>query len=404
MAAVTDHEIRLLRPDEYRAAADVFRAALHVPPVSDEDAEYLPRTHQPERAYGAFEGDRVIGTTRSFDSRLVVPGGGSVPLTAVTSVGVRADRTRRGVLSELLRAQLGAAARRGDTAASLHASEGLIYGRFGFGVATRAQTTRVVRARARFVTSAPDGGEVELLDPHRERDRMAEIHRSLGLARPGAMSRPEAWWVGIGRMLRRESGPFATVVHSGESGPDGLATYRVERAPGESPAVLRIEDMQASSVAAASALWRFLLSVDLVDEVAARARPLDEPLDVMLTDPRACGVEAVRDETWLRLLDVPSALAARTYGPGRPVVVEVTDPLLERNSGRYAVSADGAEATGTGPQLRLGVDALAMLYLGDRTATALADAGRVEVLDPAALGEADRLFTTLVSPWCGTFF
>lgn len=405
MAVVTDYEIRLLRPDEFRAAAEVFRASLHLPAPSDEEWERVAGTFQPERGYGAFEGDRVIGTTRGFDAELVVPGGGRVPMDGVTSVGVRADRTRQGVLTELMRAQLTDCAARGDVAAALRASEAVIYGRFGYGIASRTRSCTVSRARARFTEQAPAGGETELLDPLRDLDRIADAHRELTLHRAGMMSRPQRWWNGYQAHLHRDTGPFVTVVHRGAAGVDGFATYTVERPIGGGGAsVMRVDDMQVGSVEAVAGLWRFLLSVDLVGEVRCRARPVDEPLELMLQDPRACTVDGVRDETWLRLLDVPAALAARTYGPGRPVVIEVVDRLLERNSGSYAISQDGAEPTTGSPALRMDVATLASLYLGDRRATELAETGGVEVLDVSALPEADLLFATLRSPWCGTFY
>lgn len=197
---------------------------------------------------------------------------------------------------------------------------------------------------------------------------------------------------------------MVTALHRGVSGVDGFATYSVARAPDRSPAVLTVDDLHADSDSAYAGLWRFLLSVDLVDEVSVRARPMDDPLELMLADPRACAVEAVRDETWLRLLDVPRALAERRYGTGEPVVIEVVDRMLEANSGTYRVASDGAERSGEDPQLRMDVDTLAALYLGDRTASGLARAGRIRVLDAAALPAADQLFVTPESPWCGTFF
>lgn len=99
----------------------------------------------------------------------------------------------------------------------------------------------------------------------------------------------------------------------------------------------------------------------------------------------------------------PAAFAARTY-TGAPVVLEVADPLLPRNSGCYRVSDDGVTSTTDPADLRLGVDTLAMLYLGAWTASTLAAAGRVEANSAAALADADRLFGTRVVSWCGTFF
>jgi predicted acetyltransferase len=85
-------------------------------------------------------------------------------------------------------------------------------------------------------------------------------------------------------------------------------------------------------------------------------------------------------------------------------VIEVDDPALSGNSGRYLVSEDGVSRTGAPAELRLGVDSLAMLYLGTWKASSLAMAGRVESLTPEVLTKADSLFGTHVAAWCGTFF
>lgn len=101
---------------------------------------------------------------------------------------------------------------------------------------------------------------------------------------------------------------------------------------------------------------------------------------------------------------VRAALSARRFhGEGR-VVIEVSDPLLPANSGRYALSRDGVIDTDEPPLLRAGVDALAMMYLGTWQASSLVGAGVVEVVDPAAVAVAERLLATDVPAWCGTFF
>src|ERR1700710_1576029 len=109
---MTDHTIRPLGSGEIRAAGDLFRSTLHGKPPSDEQWAYGEGAYQPGRTLGAFATE-LIGTARSFDSELLVPGGRWLPMAAVTGVGVRADRTRRGVLAELMRTQLGEFAERG---------------------------------------------------------------------------------------------------------------------------------------------------------------------------------------------------------------------------------------------------------------------------------------------------
>lgn len=394
--------MRPLRPDETRAAADLFRVALHVPPVKDEDWPYAERMYQPGRTLGAFDTE-LIGTARSFDAELTVPGGRRVPFAAVTGVGVRSDRTRRGVLSQLMRTQLADAAERGFPLAALYASEGPIYGRFGYGIATRALNHRIDPRRAVLRPEVPSGGEVELLSGDAALERLPEVYAALPHYRPGMMTRPVHWWAGFERHWRRAETPLAAIVHNGPDGPDGFATYSVQRQSWRDPSTMDVTNLYAASDEAFAGLWRYLLSVDLVDTIQAEDRPLDEPTSLLFTDPRVCEVTAVTDDLWLRLADVPAALAARTY-EGEPVVLEVTDPVLEGNSGRYRVGPDGVERTSDPAELRLGVDALAMLYFGGWPASALVAAGRVQVAEASAVTRAEGLFATRPSAWCGTHF
>ncbi|WP_158883831.1 GNAT family N-acetyltransferase [Amycolatopsis anabasis] len=401
---MTDFAVRTIDPEEQRAAAGLFMEALHRPAsVTNEEWARLKDAFQPGRTLAAFD-PRMIGTARSFDAELTVPGGSTAPAAAVTGVGVRADRTRRGVLTELMRVQLTELRERAVPLAILLATEGEIYGRYGYGVATQGRWSTIDRRRARFRPEVPTGGEVELLDSADAVARLPEIYAALGAGRPGRMTRPDYWWAAFEVIQRRANPLMRSVIHHGPDGPDGFAIYSVEGAEPGKPGVLEVSSLHAAGDAASADLWRFLLSVDLVDRVRVRSRPVDEPLELLFTDPRACRYDWVKDELWLRLVDVPAALAAREYSGDGVVVLDVVDPLLAANSGRYAVSRAGVTRTDAPAELRLGVDTLAMLYLGAWRASALASVGRIEVLDPAAAARADSLFGTRVSSWCGTVF
>ena len=160
---MSDFEIRTLRADELRAASDLFRDSLHAPRSDDADWERVARVYQPGGTIGAFDPE-LVGTARSFDAELTVPGGARLPMAGVTGVGVRADRTRRGVLRALMTAQLEDFAARGVVFANLLASEAPIYGRFGYGLATRHRSYSVDRHRAQLRQDVPVTGEVELLE------------------------------------------------------------------------------------------------------------------------------------------------------------------------------------------------------------------------------------------------
>ncbi|OXM52627.1 GNAT family N-acetyltransferase [Amycolatopsis thailandensis] len=399
---MSDFSVRLLRSDEERAATDVFRRALHAKEMTDEEWSAIAASMQPDRGFAAFDPE-LIGTARSFDSEMTLPGGATTPLAAVSLVGVRADRTRRGVLTGLMRAQFEDFAARGVPAAMLHASEGAIYGRFGYGVGARAKSIEVDRHRARFRPEAPVGGQISVLGLESTIEQWPSLFDALPRTRPGMIARSPHLWPGYEREVRRATTPVSTAVHRGPDGVDGYVTYTVERARFDAPSLLKIQSFHYSGSEAFAGLWRYLLSVDLVDRITAEKRPLDEPVELLFTDPRHVTVEKLQDEGWLRLVDVATMLDARTYR-GEPAVIEVTDPFLEHNSGRYRLSADGAARTTDPADLEMNVDTLSMMYLGAWRASELAVAGRVRATGETALERADLLFGTRVNPWCGTFF
>jgi predicted acetyltransferase len=395
---VSDYSLRVLRPDEHRAANDLFRSSIHVAPTGD-DWRYAERAYQPGRALGAFDA-KLIGTASSFDAEMTVPGGKRLPLAAVTCVGVRADRTRRGVLTALMRRQLEDFVERGVPLAALYASEPVIYGRFGYGVATRVHKYTVDRLRAVLRPGVPASGEIEVVDVDGIFERLPTIFAALPHTRPGMMTRPGYWWAGFERHARTSSQPCLAAIHHGPDGPDGFALYSSR----EDRTALEVTVQHSANSAAFAGLWRFLAGVDLVEAIEAFDRPLDDATELLFTDPRACAsAETTAGRLWLRLVDVPAALAAREY-EGEPVVLEVVDSLLEANSGRYLVSPDGVAVTTEPAGLRLDVSTLGMLYLGTWSASTLTAAGRIEELVPGAAARAGRLFRTDVAAWCGTRF
>ena len=79
-----------------------------------------------------------------------VPGGATVPAAGVSVVGVLPSHRRRGVLNAMMHALLDDSRRRGDALACLWASEGTIYGRFGYGLAARIGELTLARDEAAF--------------------------------------------------------------------------------------------------------------------------------------------------------------------------------------------------------------------------------------------------------------
>lgn len=398
---MSDSEVRPLAREEFRAAIDLFTASLHWSPLTDEQwARALPQFEQ-GRVLGAFSRGELEGTARSLSSGLTVPGGAVLPAAAVTGVGVRADRTRRGVLTSLMHEQLDALLRSGEPIAMLNASESLIYGRFGYGAATRIRTVSMRSGHVRVRSDVPTGGHVRLVLGD-ALGVLPELYRSIGRRRPGMIERPDSWW------HSRVDENTVVVVHSDEQGnDDGFVRYTPKTRDhrfDDGSTTLLVSDLHAADTTAAVDLWRFLLGIDLVTHINAAGRPVDEPLEWWLVDRRGCQVTSVDDDLWIRLVNVEMSLNARTYGAAPPVVLDVRDDFLPENAGTYRIGPEGVDRTKQPAQLSLDVATLASLYLGDVAPSTLANAGLVGVHDPDSLQAADVLFATEHTPWCGTSF
>jgi len=367
--------------------------------------------------------DEVVACLRSWDGDLTVPGA-SVSVDLVSAVTVLPTHRRQGALTALMRDDLSQARAEGTCAAVLIASEAGIYGRFGFGPATAEATYRVDarRVRLRPEASGTSSGTVAVVPVGELRQVAPQVYQQA--RRAGAVDRDRFWWdhmcgVELFPGSERKS-PFAVVRRDTDGEVDGYLWYRPHEAHGEGHlqrttfGTVTVEDLQAGTYGAYRDLWRYLLSLDLVDEVVWEDAALDEPLAWLLTDPRALRLTTRDDFLWARLLDPGTALSARRYESGAgQVVIRVDDPFGWA-AGVYTltVSADGqgrAEATPTAAvQARLDVDVLSSLWLGgDGLAGGLAGAalaGRAGDVQPGALDLLGRLLRTQRQPWCGTWF
>ncbi|MDH2414156.1 GNAT family N-acetyltransferase [Nocardioides sp. CER19] len=392
----------LTSDDEVRTAFDVFLRAMVGLPIRDVDARTLV---EPGRQLGAFDGDRLVGTVDSYTSWLTVPGGQRVPHAAVTHVGVLPTHTRRGIVTALVTEQLRDIAARGEVLASLRASEAVIYERFGYAVASSSTSARLARRRGGLRATVPASGQVRIADGAEGASAVPALYDRAAWV--GSIRRPDEWW-----RLRRlgaahDLAPTYTVIHSTDGTDDGYAVYTPVDTHGwftSAERVVTVSDFVALSESAYRGLLRHFLDLDLVDVVAFASLPVDDPLPTLLADQRALTWGSPRDETWLRIIDVERALAARTFDDGDPVVLRVTDDRLPGNEGCYEIGPKTVTRTDAEPDLVADVAALAAAYLGGTGWWQLARAGRVEERTPGAVGRADRLFATPRAPFAGTSF
>jgi predicted acetyltransferase len=418
-------DIRTLARSDDAEVADWLRAlftGFHIrPSVSAEEVELRRTDYDLARTQGAFDQGRCVGTFRSMPRELTVPGGAFVPASAITNVSVTATHRRRGLASRMMAADLAGAKERGEAVAILIAAEYPIYGRYGFGPATWVADweTDVPRAAMdRRYAGPADGGRVDLVSPQEVRKEGPGLHERVRALHPGAINRTPSWWETHTGERVFPSDPYTETffaVYRDASGlVDGLVAYTTQdhHWPGKLPRVdASVRQLIAATPVAETALWRFLLSLDWVTLLKSGHRPPDDILPLLLGDPRAARTETLADLMWLRMLDVPAALSARTYGGGpAALVLDVRDPagyaagrfLLETDASG-AGSCTSAPATAA-PDLALSAADLACLYLGDESASRLAALDRLTELRPGTARTADTLFRTARRPWCPDIF
>jgi predicted acetyltransferase len=112
----------------------------------------------------------------------------------------------------------------------------------------------------------------------------------------------------------------------------------------------------------------------------------------------------VEDALWLRLIDIPAAMAARGFAGEGAVVVELTDPVLSENAGCWRIGNGGAERVDAQPEIALDVSGLGSVYLGGFSFADLVRGSRAEELVDGAVERADALFRTGAEPWCAEIF
>ena len=374
-----------------------------------EDAERFAQWIELDRMLLAEDGDAIVGGTGSFTFRLSLPGG-EVPAAGVTVVGVLPTHRRRGALTALMRAQLEDARAHGEPVAYLWASEATIYGRFGYGLASRVGKATIDRDRAGFAVPFAPRGTVRLVDADEAAALFTPLYEQVRAQRPGMFARSDAWWrtrrLHDDPARRFGAGALDRVVLELDGEPAGYALYRVKQewdAAGFSTGSLIVVEAVSPTPEATRELWRWILDFDWTARIVADFLPLDHPLFLLLAEPRRTQF-VVGDGQWVRLVDVEAALAARSYTGDAEVVVDVADAFLPENAGRWRLGPDGAERTDAAPELRLDVTGLGSVYLGGFRFADLVRASRAEELVPGAAGRGDALFGTSALPWCSEIF
>jgi predicted acetyltransferase len=411
------YPVRPVSAEEYPAFTAVLGEAF-LEPWPPEAAAVEREVLELDRTIAAVDGAEFVGTATSYSFALTVPGA-SARAAGISGISVRPSYRRRGILTAMMRHQLSDACSRGETMAILFASESGIYARYGFGLASWHQRLQIARGDGALRTGAAlshaDSLSLLAVQPAQARDKLASVYATALPGRPGMLARDDRWWDSMladPPALRDGMSPLRCLLAEDATGPVGYALYRTKPSwqDGLAAGTLRLRELVATEPEAIAALWSDLLDRDLVSEVVAPSRPVDDPLLAMLADPRRAHA-LVSDALWVRLIDLPAALCQRRYATGIDVVLDVIDPVLPDNAGRWHLHsgepADGAavcERTSRTADVVLTVQAAGAAYLGGASFGQLAGAGHVRELTPGAAGRLAAAMSFDPAPWTCQIF
>jgi predicted acetyltransferase len=422
------HVIRPITDDEYAAFRRVHEHSFNSGPTPPARLPRMRRQFEADRSLAAFDsalpsGLDLVGTAGVYSFPMAVPGA-VLPVAGVTMVAVLPTHRRRGILRSMMRRQIAdIAARAQEPIAALWAAETPLYGRYGYGRASSHAFFRFRRGEGALSPSAPADPALtlRLADPAEVAGDLAKVYATVAARQPGFFERDGDWWE---RVLddpeeeRHGTSPLRCLLAADDSGIRGYALYRAvprwEQGTVLPDSGLSVWELVSADPAAGAALWRDLLSRDLVTEITADLRPSDDPLLYQLLDSRRARLQ-LSDNLWVRIIDLPAALTRRAYAGPVDVVLDVTDELLPANAGRWRLRATGADGGDPGgaasctrtddpADIALSVTELGAAYLGGTRLGALAAAGLVTEARPGTLGRLSAAMTWDPAPWCPRIF
>ena len=358
---------------------------------------------------------RIVGTGGADSYSLTVPGGAGVPMAGVAYMTASVTHRRQGAFSSMMAQIHDAARERGDIISGLWASQAHLYGRFDYGMAINSYDWEIDPSFGDFTHSpiSPDDesdAHVYFIDADEAAAMLPGIYEQMRLATAGSVDRNAGRWryeLFDEERVRGGASPlfFAICEEDGEQ--TGYVAYRMRRIGDSDMGTLEIVEQVSVTDTAHATMWRFILNFDLVGKITAENRPSDDPLWWMLSDPRRL-IRKSHDSLWIRLLDIPKALEARTYNADGRLKIGLVSESQPAVAGTYVLEIDDSKAsvkkTTDKPDVIMTPADLSAIYLGGVAPGPLVEAGRIDAVTTGSLAKLHGMFSTDSAPWCAHYF
>ncbi|WP_078325885.1 GNAT family N-acetyltransferase [Mycobacteroides salmoniphilum] len=405
---MSDLTLRTVHDDDDYQSYMTATYSVFLQDLQKDEIELIRKLADLDRLIGFHNGRKWVSTAGALARHVVLPGGTVAPVAAIIAVTVAPTHRRRGLLTAMMRHQLEDVRSRGEAIAMLFASEALIYGRFGYGVATEAAelSGRVKELAFRSDVDLGDG-TLEEVDADTFLASAPAVYDDAIAELPGQMSRTPEWWASWtldNEERQKDSGKIRFVLHYESDGKvSGYAIYRPKPGWGDAgpDAELHVQEVLGTNPRAYARTWRYLLDMDLVRKIKYHGASVHEELRYLVANHSALEC-ALGDAIHVRLVDIAGALSQRRYSAEVDVVLEVTDEFLPENSGRYRLRGSltdaNCEITTEDADIALTVRDLGSVYMGGVSLQALARAGLVTELRAGAVQRAAIAFGWPVAP------
>src|SRR5699024_11088294 len=217
-----------------------------------------------------LDSSTLAATVAWFEKLVNVGGGRLVPVPLIPWIPVGPTHRPDGRLPSLMTTDLAEAKAGGCPFAALTATEGGIYSRFGFGVATWSHSVEVDTSPGFKMVREPDR-RVEMCLPSELRELAPKIYGRFMRTSPGAMQRQQTYIERATGALNVETGEedrgVRAALHFDEQGePDGYVSYKFA-GWSKTPPTVDVIDFVAVTDAAYASLWSFLAAIDLSTRV-----------------------------------------------------------------------------------------------------------------------------------------
>ena len=325
-------------------------------------------------------------------------GGKRVTMTGVASVAISPHIRGQGAATHLMSSVVQELASQGVALSTLYPAVQRLYQNVGYGIGGSRYTWRIDTEHIGI-------GKASLSYYPQALKEVAPYWRALqnsrGQFHQGTLDRHPLLWQ---RLLKSpgEGTSFAYTIGNVENPAGYLIAYQHRETDG---AILTIRDWAALSQLAMESIWGLVHQQRSQVDAVQWAGGAVDPLALALPEQRARVTDASH---WMvRILDLKQALEHRGYplGVNGELHLEVSDPLVAKNHGRFLLEVNQGEGRltpGGRGELALSIQNLAPLYAGMRSAQELYALGSLEA-PPAVLPLATAMFSG-PRPWMPDFF